>query len=526
MLNLYTREGSEMQGKWIKSLEMAAQCLGKTLGHAWTLHSCARLFVVKDIMPKNTYGTWSKSKLEKDSELGQAIQLHLQSIGKYVHAQHIVDYLKKEEVQEKYGLTSSILLMTARQWMHNLDYRWVKNHWGQYVDGHECKDVVDYCQNTFLPSWFAIEKQMRSWEAKPEEQKDLVEVPEKLAGEEKCVITWLHNESIFYAHDWRTSQWVKKGIAPSPYQKGEGASLMVADFVSADYGFLHSHDGKESAQVIFWPGKNQDGYFSHEDIIVQTETAIRILAHDYPDQEHIFIFGNASTHLKCADDAISARKMPKFMPKEGNNWGVEVTAPNQNGGIIHGTDRKPLKIKIRMGNGRLLDGLPQDFYYPLNHPYARKFKGMAQILAECDLGIGNPFKICAECPKFQCVGDNPLLCCCWRILYNQLDFTHVPSILKNHCSAQGWKVLFLPKFHCKLNFIKQCWGKAKYYYWMNPPSSKEEDLERNILSALNLVTINEMRKSASQFPQFYCQLIIHTDILIIHAGSWTPTGGD
>ena len=270
---------------------------------------------------------------------------------------------------------------------------------------------------------------MQSWEAKPEEQKDLVEVPKKLVREEKCVIAWFHNESIFYAHDRQTSQWVKKGFAPSPYQKGKGASLMVANFVSADYGFLHSCDGKESAQVIIWPGKNWD----HEDIIAQTETAIKILAHDY--QEHIFILDNASTHLKCADDAISARKMPKFMPKEENNWGVEVTALNQNGGIIYGTDRKPLKIKIRMGNGRLPDGSPQDFYYPLNHPYAGKFKGMAQILAECDLGIGDPFKICAECPRFQCVGDNPL-CCSWRILYSQPDFAHVPSLLENHCLLQ------------------------------------------------------------------------------------------
>ena len=60
------------------------------------------------------YHTWSKLKLEKDSELGQAIQLHLQSIGKYIHAQDIVDYLKKQEVQEKYGLTSLISLTTVK----------------------------------------------------------------------------------------------------------------------------------------------------------------------------------------------------------------------------------------------------------------------------------------------------------------------------------------------------------------------------------------------------------------------------
>jgi hypothetical protein len=40
-----------------------------------------------------------------------------------------------------------------------------------------------------------------------------------------------------------------------PYAKGEGESLMIADFVSADYGWLHSPDGKESAHIIFHPEK-------------------------------------------------------------------------------------------------------------------------------------------------------------------------------------------------------------------------------------------------------------------------------
>ena len=65
------------------------------------------------------------------------------------------------------------------------------------------------------------------------------------------------------------------------------------------------------------------------------------------------------------------------MPKEGTNWGVEMTAQTQDGKVIHGSDGKLLKVKIRMGNGRLPDGSLQDFYYPLNHPHAGKFKGMA-----------------------------------------------------------------------------------------------------------------------------------------------------
>ena len=86
---------------------------------------------------------------------------------------------------------------------------------------------------------------------------------------------------------------------------------MVADFVSADYGWLCSRDGTQSARIVFRPGKNRNGYFNHHDIIAQAEKAMDILRRDYPDEEHILIFDNATTHLKRADDAISARKMPK-----------------------------------------------------------------------------------------------------------------------------------------------------------------------------------------------------------------------
>ncbi|KIL57925.1 hypothetical protein M378DRAFT_188351 [Amanita muscaria Koide BX008] len=467
MLNLYTGEKSETKGSWTKSSGVAVQSLGKQPGHGRTLRKCARLFVLGHSIPKNPYRTWTKSRLDADSNLGHDVQLHLQSIGKYVHAQDIVDYLKQQDVQEKYGLTSSIALATAKRWMQKFDYRWVQNHKGQYVNGHEREDVVNYRQNLFLPTWYSFE------------QKELVEVPKNLEEGGRRLIAWFHDESIFYAHDWQTSQWVKKGTAPLPYKKGEGASLMVADFVSADYGFLQSRDGKESAQVIFRPGKNHDGYFDHDDIITQVETAIKILTRNYPDEEH----------------------MPKLTPKDGTNWGVEVIARSEDRNIIHRQDGKLLKVKVRMGNGRLPDGSPQDFYFPPGHPCAGAFKGMAQILKEHDLGKGDPGKIRAECPKFQCTGDNPQ-CCCRRILYNQPDFTNIPSLLETFCSSHGHKVLFLPKFHCELNFIEQCWGRAKYLYRMNPPSSRAEDLERNMLSALDSITIDEIRKYSCRSCRF------------------------
>ena len=109
---------------------------------------------------------------------------------------------------------------------------------------------------------------------------------------------WFHDESTFYAHDRRQKRWVHKGEKNTPQPKGEGLSLMVADFVSADYGWLRSRDGKESSHILFCAGKAQDGYFSNDKIIQHAEKAMAILEKDYPDEDHVFIFDNATTHLK------------------------------------------------------------------------------------------------------------------------------------------------------------------------------------------------------------------------------------
>ncbi|KAJ6505357.1 hypothetical protein C8R45DRAFT_1209132 [Mycena sanguinolenta] len=57
----------------------------------------------------------------------------------------------------------------------------------------------------------------------------------------------------------------------------------------------------------------------------------------------------------------------------------------------------------------------------------------------------------------------------------------------------------VPKFHPELNFIEQCWGYAKRIYRMFPESSSEEDLERNMLAALDSVPLASIRRFAMQF---------------------------
>ena len=79
-----------------------------------------------------------------------------------------------------------------------------------------------------------------------------------------------------------------------------------------------------------------------------------------------------------------------------------------------------------------------------------------------------------------------------RVLFNQPDFVNVESQLESVCKARGFQVIFLPKFHCELNFIEQCWGYAKCIYCHYPASSKEKDLEWNVLTALDSIPLESM----------------------------------
>ena len=153
-----------------------------------------------------------------------------------------------------------------------------------------------------------------------------------------------------------------------------------------------------------------------------------------------------------------------------------------------GPNGKLLTTKAQITNGFFKDGTPQEFYWPEGHQHAGKFKGMAQILTERGFDIA--------CLKAQCKRCEPsaTMCCCHQILFNQPDFINVEMILESTCQARGFCVIFLPKFHCELNFIEQCWGDAKRIYHCYPLSSKESELEMNVIKALDSAPLDSMQK--------------------------------
>ncbi|KAF7317931.1 hypothetical protein MKEN_00881200 [Mycena kentingensis (nom. inval.)] len=269
---------------------------------------------------------------------------------------------------------------------------------------------------------------------------------------------------------------------------------MVADYVSAKYAWLRSADGSEEACVAMVPGKNKDGYFTNDDILAQACNTMSISTRNYPHEHHVFIYDNVTTHLKCPEGSLSATKMTKGPSAK---FLVEVNDRNPDGSQIYTRDGKFQKKKIPM-TGAVFNGQPQKLYFSDPHPLAGQFKGMDEILQE--RGISTNGKL-AQCKGFKC--PPPALdCCCQRILYNQPDFKQVQSMLEMECETAGFDVLFLPKFHCELNFIEQCWGYAKRLYRLNPESSREDALERNTLAALDAVPLVSMRRFANRAMHF------------------------
>lgn len=583
---LHFYNGPDEHGRhigWAAASLKTAQAWEQGTHRARKLREWTRGFLEdRHCLPFTPEATW-KTSLLVNPELKAALGQHLQSVGKYVRAMDIVEYMARPEVLATYGLSTPISLSTAQTWMHVLEYRWTKVPSGQYVDGHERDDVVHYRDDVFLPAMERLDPYTRdfidgamvegpvlpdgAWrrcaaatdpeihtcsvdgvqldgfqsilpdEAFEHSGRDFtvilsdgskhnatevgltmpdgsvrrgLQVRYKLGSEPfpvlvgagvrvtatkptrlRRVIFWYHDESTFYANDRRQTRWVHKSEKATPRAKGEGASLMVADFVSADYGFLRSPDGEESAQILFRAGKNRDGYFTNQEILDHATLAMDILSRHYPDDDHVLIFDNAPTHLKRPDDALSARRMSsKPTAPDKPLFGVDIDVIGEDGRPVYTPNGKKQRQRVRMGDARFPDGRPQSLYFDEKSQRPGVFKGMAQILEERGIRVSGKR---AQCPDFKC--KPPALdCCVRRVLYNQPDFCDAESVLENHCRECAFQVLFLPKFHCEINPIEQCWGAAKREYRKCPPSTLEADLEKNMRKSLDAIPVESIRR--------------------------------
>ncbi|KAF8990335.1 hypothetical protein BDQ17DRAFT_1433842 [Cyathus striatus] len=248
-LYMYT-EDKGPQITWKESSLFAAKAVGHGEYYAKQLRKWLRAFILDQTkLPENNYGAWKESMLEHE-DIAQELRLHLQSVGKHVCAQDIVDYLDLPDVKARLRLKKTVSLATAQRWMILMGYRWIQASNGQFVDGHEQPDVVKHRQEVFLPVWAQLVKFANKWT----DSGELIQ-PINKSDSNLTHVFWFHDESTFYAHDQRKTRWVHESEKAMPQPKGEGISLMVSDYVSADYGWSHLQDGKHSARVYFKASK-------------------------------------------------------------------------------------------------------------------------------------------------------------------------------------------------------------------------------------------------------------------------------
>ena len=266
-------------------------------------------------------------------------------------------------------------------------------------------------------------------------------------------------------------------------------------------------------------GKSREGYYTNDDIISQFNKAVDIAQKYFPSDDHAFLYDNATTHTKCPDGSLSARNMPKHTSKPDKNWLVEINEKKPDGKLVYTSDGKIQKKRVRMEGAKFADGSPQSLYFEDDHPLSPGlFKGMTVILQE--RGLHEEAKLKHECSKFQCPPAPPdyaVNCCQRRVLFNQKDFVEVKSVLKTTAKSRGVQLLFVPKFHCEVNFLEQNWGYAKRVYRHYPPSGKESDLEKNTILALESVPLESMRRYAHNLHiiNFTSSLSSHSDFYLM-----------
>jgi hypothetical protein len=126
--------------------------------------------------------------------------------------------------------------------------------------------------------------------------------------------------------------------------------------------------------------------------------------------------------------------------------------------------------------------------FSTTHPqFPNEPKGIKVVLMERGLWRSDLRGKChSKCPT------GATECCNKRILECQTDFQAQKPLIQEIIEAAGHLCIFLPKFHCELNFIEFFWGRVKKYLCDNCDSSFET-LKANMPKALESVQVNTIR---------------------------------
>lgn len=131
----------------------------------------------------------------------------------------------------------------------------------------------------------------------------------------------------------------------------------------------------------------------------------------------------------------------------------------------------------------------QEMVFGSDHPqFPNQPKGMKQVLVERGLWKQGLIMSC----KDKCTGESED-CCAERILSSQPDFEEQKSLVQEVIEDAGHLCIFLPKFHCELNFIEFFWGAVKRYLREHCDYTFDT-LKQNMPLALRSIPVQTIRR--------------------------------
>ena len=128
---------------------------------------------------------------------------------------------------------------------------------------------------------------------------------------------------------------------------------------------------------------------------------------------------------------------------------------------------------------------------PIDHPTnPDQPKGIKQVLSKQGLWRQG---LLLDCKKPKICSVDSIDCCTWRLLSQQPDFLKQKSSIQKVIEAAGHLCIFLPKFHCELNFIEFLRDAVKKYLWEHFDYTFES-LKMNLPKALGSVQLSTIQK--------------------------------
>jgi hypothetical protein len=342
-----------------------------------------------------------------------------------------------------------VSLSTATRWFHYLGFYPVRVGKNYYVDGHEREDVVLDRMGRYLPAMEGYERNMNEWSGENME----ICKPPVLAEGERVVINIVHDECIVYSNDATKIVWEENGrkeLRP----KSNGRSQHISGFCCSCHGFISCPAG--CTFKIITPGKNADGYWCNSDLVAQFEEVAPIFESHHPGCKLVFTFDNSQNHHAKAPGGLCAKTMLK-----GPGGKNQLIQNELNGTIYNGRHQQLWQYKPLFKDS---DVIARDD----NGQMIKEMKGLRQILVERGVACGD---MSAEAMRLR--------------LAEHHDFKQQEEWLATVVHARGHEILYLPKFHCELNYIESVWAYLKSYLRRNCTFSfknLQTDLPRVLLS--------------------------------------------